>query len=168
MDPVEDPSGAEPLGALLHAELLRRGMTLATAESLTGGGLAELVSGPAGASATYLGGVVAYASEVKVRVLGVRPETVQKHGVVSRACAEEMAGGARTLVRTDWGVATTGVAGPTTQEGKPVGTVFVAVAGPSGVRCRELHLEGDRAAIRDRACAAVVAMLLAALTRNDG
>jgi nicotinamide-nucleotide amidase len=156
--------GQQLLGATLHAELLRRGMTLGTAESLTGGALADLVSASPGASETYLGGVVSYATEVKVRVLGVRPETVEEHGVVSETCAVEMANGVRSVVGADWGVSTTGVAGPTTQEGKPVGTVFVAVVGPGGARSRELHLEGDRAEIREQVCTAAARMVLEDVT----
>jgi PncC family amidohydrolase len=140
------------LGSSLHAELLSSGSTISTAESLTGGTLADLLSASPGASETYLGGVVCYASEAKQKVLGVTDETVATHGVVSRECAVEMALGVRSLFDTDWGVSTTGVAGPTEQEGKPVGLVFVAVAGPDGTRCEELHLDGDRAEIRQQAC----------------
>ncbi|MFL6135036.1 MAG: CinA family protein [Nocardioidaceae bacterium] len=148
------------LGATLHAELLRRGLTLATAESLTGGALGDLVSASPGASETYLGGVVSYATSVKVRVLGVRQETVEECGVVSAACAREMASGVRELVGADWSVSTTGVAGPTEQEGKPVGTVFVGVAGPDGSVAHELHLEGNRAEIREQACSAAALAVL--------
>jgi nicotinamide-nucleotide amidase len=160
--------GPQLIGAGLHAELLRRGMTLATAESLTGGALADLVSAVPGASETYLGGVVSYATEVKVRLLGVRERTVSEHGVVSAACAVEMATGVRALVGSDWGVSTTGVAGPTTQEDKPVGTVFVAVAGPDGARAHELHLEGDRTEIRDRTCTEAATLVLEHLTGGRG
>lgn len=168
---VEDePGDQQVLGATLHAELLRRGMTLATAESLTGGALGDLVSASAGASETYLGGVVTYATETKVRLLGVAQATVDEHGVVSEQCAREMACGVRSLVGSDWGVATTGVAGPTEQEGKEIGTVFVAVAGPEGrqgpgdVVARQLHLDGDRAQVRAAACTAAAALLLETVT----
>ena len=164
-EPDDEPDddgvhGQQLLGASLHAELLERGMTLATAESLTGGALGDLVSASPGASETYLGGVVTYATEVKIRVLGVREATVEKHGVVSQECAVEMAEGVRTLVGATWGVATTGVAGPTEQEGKPVGLVFVAVAGPDGSRCEELRLHGDRAEVRKETCTAAAALVL--------
>jgi nicotinamide-nucleotide amidase len=155
------------IGATLHAELLRRGQTLATAESLTGGALGDLVSASPGASETYLGGVVSYATSVKVAVLGVSQETVDSSGVVSAACAREMATGVRDLVGADWGVSTTGVAGPTEQEGKPVGTVFVGVAGPDGVVAQEVHLTGDRAQIRERACTAAAAAVLERVTADD-
>ena len=116
------------LGATLHAELTRRGVTLATAESLTGGALADLCRPPR-ERAVVRGGVVAYATSVKTGLLGVSEETVEAHGVVSAACAEAMAAGVKRLLGADWALSTTGVAGPTEQEGKPVGTVFVAVAG---------------------------------------
>ena len=148
------------LGATLHAELLRRSLTLATAESLTGGALADLASASPGASETFRGGVVSYATEVKTGLLGVGEDTVRQHGVVSARCAEQMAAGVRSLLGTDWAVSTTGVAGPTEQEGKPVGTVFVGVAGPRGSRAARLHLEGDRAQIREETCTAAAQLLL--------
>jgi PncC family amidohydrolase len=151
------------LGATLHAELVRHGATLATAESLTGGALGDLISASPGASETYPGGVVSYATEVKTGVLGVRQATVDEYGVVSAECAREMAERVRALLGTDWGVSTTGVAGPTEQEGKPVGTVFVAVAGPDGVRHRQLDLDGDRAEIRQRTCVSAAKLVLEAL-----
>ena len=140
------------LGASLHAELLRTRGTVSTAESLTGGALADLLSASPGASETFLGGVVTYAAEAKRRILGVSAETVETHGVVSRECALEMADGVRSLFGTDWGVSTTGVAGPTEQEGKPVGLVFVAVTGPPGTHCEQLDLQGERAEIRHQVC----------------
>lgn len=143
---------AQDLGAQLHAELLARGKMVASAESITGGGLGDLLTAAPGASETYLGGVVSYATAVKQQLLGVTDETVEKEGVVSAACAREMAVGVRDLLKADYGVSTTGVAGPTEQEGKPVGLVYVGVAGPQGVRTVELKLDGDRAEIRDQAC----------------
>jgi nicotinamide-nucleotide amidase len=160
----DEPQDQQLLGATLHAELVARKQTLATAESLTGGALGDLVSAAAGASETYLGGVVTYATRTKVTLLGVDQATVDEHGVVSEQCAREMALGVRDLVGSDWGVATTGVAGPTEQEGKEVGTVFVAVAGPDGVVARQLHLDGDRAQIRSATCTAAVAMVLETVT----
>ena len=151
------------LGATLHAELLRRSLTLATAESLTGGALADLASASPGASETFVGGVVSYATGVKTGLLGVGEDTVREHGVVSARCAEQMAAGVRALLGTDWAVSTTGVAGPTEQEGKPVGTVFVGVAGPDGAVAHELHLDGDRAAIRAATCRRAAQLVVAAV-----
>ncbi|MDR7255218.1 PncC family amidohydrolase [Nocardioides sp. BE266] len=126
-----------------------RGETLATAESLTGGMLASRLTDVPGASRSFVGGVVSYATRVKESLLGVPPEVVAQHGVVSGQCAEAMARGVRDRLDATWGVATTGVAGPDSQEGKPVGTVWVAVAGPSRVEALRLALDGDRSAIRE-------------------
>jgi len=151
---------ATELAAALHRELLRRGATVACAESLTGGGLADLLSGTPGASATFVGGVVSYATRVKRELLGVTAPLV-----VSADCAEQLASGVRDLMRVDWAVSTTGVAGPEAQEDQPVGTVFVGVAGPDGVRAHRLSLEGDRGAIRSLACREAVQALADELVR---
>ena len=148
------------LGGQLHAELMLRGQTAATAESVTGGSVADLVSAAPGASATFVGGVVSYATRIKQELLGVSAETVERDGVVSAECAAEMARGVRELLGADFGVSTTGVAGPDEQEGKPVGLVYVGVAGPAGVRTEELHLGGDRSEIRAEATRRAVAALL--------
>jgi PncC family amidohydrolase len=112
--------------------------------------------------------VVSYATSVKVGLLGVRQETVDECGVVSAACAREMASGVRKLVGADWSVSTTGVAGPAEQEGKPVGTVFVGIAGPDGAVAHELHLEGNRAEIRERACTAAASTVLERVMDGSG
>jgi PncC family amidohydrolase len=98
----------------------------------------------------------------------VSEETVERHGVVSAECAAEMAGGVRTLLGADFGVSTTGVAGPDAQEGKPVGLVYVGVAGPAGVRTEELHLQGGRAEIRAEATRRAVAALLETVVGSVG
>jgi PncC family amidohydrolase len=148
------------LAAQVHAELLRRELTIAVAESVTGGDLCGILTAAPGASATVLGGVVSYATSVKQQVLGVPDEVVASHGVVSAQCAEAMAAGVRRLVGSDWALSTTGVAGPDSQEGKPVGTVFVGIAGPSLVRSVELSLSGERPDIRVQACAEAMKGLL--------
>ncbi len=112
--------------------LVSRGATLATAESLTGGRLAARITAVPGASQAYVGGVVAYATEVKQDLLGVPDPLLARHGVVSPECARAMAEGARRLLGASHALATTGVAGPDLQEGQPAGTVFVGVAGPAG------------------------------------
>lgn len=151
------------MAATLHAELVRRSAMIATAESLTGGALGDLLSAAPGASDTYLGGVVSYATVVKQKVLGVSEETVRSHGVVSAECAAEMAAGVRRLLDADVAVSTTGVAGPTEQEGKPVGTVFIGVASDNGVRTTGLDLAGDRASIREQTCQEAISAVLAVL-----
>ena len=133
---------------------------MACAESITGGGLADLLSGTPGASATYVGGVVSYATRVKRELLGVTAAIV-----VSADCASQMASGVRKLMDADWAVSTTGVAGPETQDDQPVGTVFVGVSGPHGESVRRLDLEGDRAQIRALARREAVQVLLDELAR---
>jgi nicotinamide-nucleotide amidase len=135
-------------------ELLRaRRTTVASAESLTGGRLAVLLTEIPGSSEVYKGGVIAYATEVKLGVLDVPESVVEQYGVVSPECAGAMARGVRRLTGATYGVSTTGVAGPVEQEGKPVGTVYVGVAGPDGAAAAvALELVGDRAAIQERTC----------------
>lgn len=152
-------SPAEQLVALLK----EREGSVATAESLTAGRVAARITDVPGSSEVYGGGVVSYWTKVKVDLLGVSDETVDEHGVVSAECAREMALGAQRLLRTTYALSTTGVAGPDTQEGKPVGTVFVGVAGPDGVEVLPLDLEGDRfeiqAASVDAALSALAGMI---------
>jgi PncC family amidohydrolase len=140
----------------LVAELLERRVTLATAESVTGGGLGAAITSVPGASAVYRGGVVAYATDLKQTLLGVTDELVARDGVVSAACAEAMARGVLRLTGADLALSTTGVAGPDPQEGRPVGRVFVGLAGAAGSTALRLDLTGDRAGIREAACAAAV------------
>ncbi len=151
------------LAARLHEELLGRGETVACAESVTGGGLADLLSGTPGASATFVGGVVSYATRVKRSVLGVTAAQV-----VSADCASQLALGVRDLLDADWAVSTTGVAGPDKQDDKPVGTVYVGVAGPRGVQVHRLSLPGDRSQIRADAARAAVQALVDELGPSGG
>jgi nicotinamide-nucleotide amidase len=167
MDPGTDLHVADEIVATaihLHRTLLGRGETVACAESLTGGLLADLLSGSPGASSTFRGGVVAYASDVKESVLGVRAETLSSAGAVSAGCAEEMAAGVRSLVGSDWAVSTTGVAGPDPQEDKPVGLVYICVAGRDGATVQQLQLAGERAEIRHATCHAALQALHSAVT----
>jgi len=149
------------VAAEVVASLARRGRTIAVAESLTGGLLvAELVSVP-GASAVVLGGVVAYATPLKHRLLGVDAELLAEHGAVDPEVARQMAAGVRERlavdgVPADVGLATTGVAGPDPQDGHPVGDVWLGLATAEGTQARHLELGGDRAGIR----AATVAQAL--------
>ncbi len=145
--------------AALHTLLRAQRATLATAESLTGGLLAGLLTDVPGASATYVGGVVGYATELKQGLLGVPAELVAEHGVVSASCAEAMATGALAATGATWALSTTGVAGPDRQEGQPPGTVFVGVAGPGLLRSVRLALRGERAQVRHDTCARAVSLL---------
>jgi nicotinamide-nucleotide amidase len=133
--------------------------TVATAESLTGGLLCAALVAVPGASAAVLGGVVAYAADVKTGVLGVPADVVSRHGTVAPETAAAMAERVRMLLGSDWGVATTGVAGPGQVEGKPVGTVHVAVAGPRGATTTSIRSAGDREQVRAAAVAAALRLL---------
>ena len=150
----------------VHGLLQEQTATLATAESLTGGRLAALLTEVPGASATYVGGVVSYATHVKTGVLHVPLALVEEHGVVSSECARAMARGVQALTGATHAVATTGVAGPDTQEGRAVGTVFVAVvAGPGVESVRALELSGDRSSIVDQTCRRSLQALAGLLSR---
>jgi len=141
------PDAAEVLVLLAAADA-----SLATAESLTGGRLAAVVTALPGASANYVGGFVTYSGSLKESLLGVPHDLVERYGVVSAECANAMASGCREATGATYAVATTGVAGPDLQEGKPVGTVFVGIAGPDGATALTMELVGNRHQIQDRAC----------------
>ena len=153
------PHNAEPAATEVVRLLRSHGATAASAESLTGGRLAALLTEIPGSSEVFRGGVVAYATDVKIAVLEVPVAVVDQHGVVSAECAREMARGVRRLTGATYGVSTTGVAGPDEQEGKPVGTVYVGVVGPDGDSVVALELVGDRATIQDRTCREAVLAL---------
>ncbi|MGW8377338.1 CinA family protein [Streptomyces sp. ODS28] len=147
--------------------LAGRGETLAVAESLTGGlTAAELTSVP-GASRVFVGSVTAYATRLKQRILGVDEALLDQRGAVDAEVARQMARGVREALGADWGLATTGVAGPEPQDGQPVGTVFVAVAGPDGgVLAERLWPHGDRPAIREASVQGVLRLLCHELTET--
>jgi nicotinamide-nucleotide amidase len=155
------------LAARVHRLLRDQDGTVATAESLTGGRLAAALTETPGASQTYVGGVVTYATELKVSLLGVAEQIVAEHGVVSPQCARAMASGVRALTGATYGLATTGVAGPSEQEGKPAGTVFVGIAGPGLVEAVSLELRGGRRQIQDRTCAEALTAFDAVLRREE-
>jgi PncC family amidohydrolase len=134
----------------VHLLLRSAGHTVATAESLTGGRLAVALTDTPGASETFLGGVVTYATELKASLLEVDQQIIEEHGVVSPECAKAMASGIRALAGATFGIATTGVAGPTDQEGKPPGTVFVGIAGPGLLEAVALELPGKREQVQER------------------
>ncbi len=106
--------------------------TLSFCESLTAGLAAATFAEVPGASAALQGGLITYATELKIDLAGVDPAIVDKHGVVSPQCAEAMAAGARSRCRSDWAVSLTGVAGPDSQDGHPVGEVWIGIAAPDG------------------------------------
>jgi nicotinamide-nucleotide amidase len=149
------PTVAEELVERLSAA----GQTVAVAESLTGGLVTAALTDVAGASQVVRGGVLAYATDLKAQVLGVDEALLAQVGAVDADVAEQMAGGVRTLMGATYGLATTGVAGPDQAEGKPVGTVFVAVAGPGTSRVQALRLSGNRGDVRAHSVLAVLALL---------
>lgn len=140
--------------------LTAAGQTLATAESLTGGLLAAAFVDVPGASAVFRGGVVVYATDLKETLGGVPAGLLAARGPVDPDVALALARAVRQRCGADWGVATTGVAGPDPQRGVAVGTVHVAVAGPDGERVLSPRLDGDRTAIRTGTVAAAVALLV--------
>ncbi|MEU5423275.1 CinA family protein [Streptomyces sp. NPDC001407] len=167
MSAAED--GVLAVAAAVLAALEERGLTVAAAESLTGGLVSAWLTETPGASRTVRGSVTAYASEVKRDVLGVDGELLAERGAVDADVARQMAIGVRALLGADWGTATTGVAGPEPQDGRPVGTVFVAAAGPEGRSAvRQLALTGDRRHIREESVRAALQLLLSELTENVG
>ncbi len=155
---------------LVAEELTKRSQTLATAESLTGGGLGAAITGVPGASNFYLGGVVTYATSMKTLLLGVPRSVIEEHTVISAEVARAMATGVRRLTGADWAVSVTGVAGPDPQDGHEPGEVWIAVAGqPDGdsqgsVTVVRHDFVGDRAAVRVGTIEAACLLLLRALT----
>jgi nicotinamide-nucleotide amidase len=146
--------------------LTTAGQSVAVAESLTGGLLAAALTSVAGASVVVRGGVVAYATELKTVLLGVPAGLLARHGPVHPEVAAAMATGVRQRLGATYGAATTGVAGPGPAEGKPQGTVFIAVDGPGGAASAALQLAGDRRDVREGSVRAVLSLLVSAL-RED-
>lgn len=154
----------EVLERQVVAALKERGMTLALAESCTGGLAAKRLTDVPGASAVFLGGVVSYTNGVKERVLGVPHETLAEHSAVSGPTARAMAEGVRRLTGAECGVSVTGVAGPDRDDrGHDVGTVYIALSAKNETTVQLLHLSGGRNAIRAAAADEMFRMLLAYL-----
>ena len=147
----------------LSAEVLKAlsGRRLATAESLTGGGIGAAITSVSGASAVFAGGVISYTNEVKHNVLGVPEEVLDTCGAVSAPVAQAMAQGAKGVIGADVAVAVTGLAGPDGDEfGNPVGTVFIGYADDKTAFAREYHFHGDRAGIREQTICAALELVL--------
>ncbi|MBO7074315.1 MAG: competence/damage-inducible protein A [Bacteroidales bacterium] len=150
----------KPIAEAVLEKLKAAGKTLASAESCTGGTIAKMITAIPGSSDVFKGTVVSYATSVKEEVLGVNHDDVEKYTVVSQQVAEQMATGVRTLLKTDYAVATTGVAGPggATEE-NPVGTVWIAVAGPNGVVSKRCNFGKDRGNNIERASITALEMV---------
>lgn len=154
---------SDTLPALALKTLEAQKATLTTIESVTGGVLGALLTGVAGASKHYLGGLVPYNLSTKSR-LGISEDLVAQHGVVSTALAEAMAATARELLNSTYALSTTGVAGPEELEGQPVGTLYIGLAGPEGTQSRHYRLPGaGREMLRQRAAHAALAFLVSEL-----
>jgi nicotinamide-nucleotide amidase len=160
---VTQPSSLETAAQLVRL-LGQQGRTIAVAESLTGGLVAATIVGVPGASAVFRGGVVAYATDIKASVLGVAAGLLERVGAVDPDVADEMAYGVARLLGADYGIATTGVAGPDPQDGQAVGTVWISVVGPEGAQAATIGLaldpalgrQGIREAALDEALSAAV------------
>jgi len=149
------------LARAVGGRLRRRGLTIATAESCTGGLLGHAITEIAGSSEYYLGGVVAYSNALKLSLLGVSEATLARDGAVSRQTALEMARGARDRLGADVGIGTTGIAGPGgATPGKPVGLVCVAITAPNDTIVHSWHFAGDRSAIKEQTAVAALGALL--------
>ena len=152
---------AEKLVALLKAQ----GLTCATAESCTGGGVGSAITAVSGSSAVFAGGIISYSNDVKRDVLGVSSDILQNVGAVSSETAAQMAEGARRLLKTDLAVSLTGIAGPDGgSEEKPVGLVWFGLATKDGVRTEKCIFRGDRAQVRAQAVTHALGMLTVAAT----
>ena len=137
------------------------GKRLATAESLTGGGIGQAITSVSGASAVFAGGIISYTNEVKNKVLGVPVEILDTHGAVSAPVAKAMAEGARRVIGAHVAVAVTGLAGPSGDEfGNPVGTVFIGYADEDTAFAREYHFDGSREEVREQTICAALALIL--------
>lgn len=135
----------DTLESVVSQKLRESGKKITVAESCTGGHISSLITAIPGSSDVYNGGIVCYSNNIKISTLGVKEETLKNHGAVSMQCAQEMAEGARKLFKSDYAIATTGIAGPTGGSNeKPIGTIWIAVAGPNKTHSMEAHFFGDR------------------------
>ena len=163
-------STVEELAARVVSTLDRRRLTLATAESLTGGLIGAALTSVPGASRVYRGGVISYATELKTVLAGVAESTLEAMGPVAAATAAEMARGVAAVCRADLGLAVTGVAGPEPQDGHPVGQVFIG-SHRTGLGLQPTHAEyrfgGDRAAIREATVRAALTLVLGQLQDQE-
>ena len=156
----------EPLEVLIGKLLVQHGLTLAIAESCTGGLVSHRITNVSGSSTYFLGGVISYANEAKVRLLGVSPETLDKFGAVCFETVLEMSRGVRDALSADIGIATSGIAGPTGgTPDKPVGTVWIGFSSAAGEEARHFLFEGNRLSIKEQAAQAALQVLLGHLQK---
>jgi nicotinamide-nucleotide amidase len=144
-------------------------ITVATAESCTGGNVAGRITRIAGSSAYMMGGIVSYSNDAKANLLGVSREVLENPGAVSEACATQMAEGARRALHATFGVSTTGIAGPSGgTDRKPVGLVYIGISGPGGTSVEEHNFAGDRAQVIESATQRALEMLVDAVRTQKG
>jgi nicotinamide-nucleotide amidase len=153
--------------AALHQALQQRHETVAVAESLTGGLLAAALTATPGASLSFRGSLVVYATDLKHSLAGVSASLLRDRGAIDPAVAEALARGARDRLVASWGIGVTGVAGPDPQDGQPVGTVFIAIVGPTSETVVEQNFGGDRNSIRLQTVEKAVNLLAAAVANSD-
>lgn len=151
----------KPLEITLGGLLISRGLWLAVAESCTGGLISHLITNVPGSSAYYRGGITAYANEAKTRLLGVRVETLERHGAVSEATVLEMARGVRAVLSADLGISVSGIAGPAggTPE-KPVGTTWIGLSVPDVERGWHFIFSGGRMQVKEQAAQKALELLI--------
>ena len=160
--------GTTTLAGALGAALRERGLTMALAESCTGGLAGSLVTAESGSSAWFLGGLMTYANEAKRDLCGVPEALIAEHGAVSAPVAAALARGVRERLRADWAASITGVAGPNGgSDAKPVGTVYIGVSGPGFEAVRRFKYPGERAIVRDRAAKTALVLLRLAVAERE-
>ena len=160
---TEDLKPEEIIGKLLT----NTKQTLAIAESCTGGYISHLITTVPGSSEYFIGSLIAYSYQIKINNLGVKAETLEKHGAVSEECVREMVSGIKTHFKTDFAVSTTGIAGPGgATSDKPVGLVWIAVAGPKGIVTRKLIANGERINVIERTALVALDMLRREILKN--
>lgn len=163
-DQSDSSDSSLKLSVLVGSLLRRQGLTLATAESCTGGFIGNLVTDVPGSSDYYVGGIIAYSNNTKTRLLGVKVATLRRSGAVSSAVVKEMAHGVRVRLRADVGIAVSGIAGPAGgTKKKPTGLVYVGLASDNHVCSQKFRFSGSRREVKEQAAAAALGLCRRAL-----
>lgn len=150
-----------PIEGQIGERLRAQGLSVATAESCSGGLIAHRITNVSGSSAYFPGGVVSYSNEAKMEILGVKGASLEAHGAVSETVAREMAEGVRQRFRADLGLAVTGIAGPTGgTEDKPVGLVYMALASPGKTQVNQCRFSGSREEVKAQTAEGALVLLL--------
>lgn len=169
---IVEPNQPDQAAAEALRLLRRHGWTIATCESITGGGIGATLTSVPGSSAVFRGGLITYATDLKVTLAGVDASFVAENGVINERTAREMADGAARRCRTDVGLSATGVAGPDSEDGAAPGTVWLGLALPAGwddrLRARRLDLPGDRSQVRAQTIQGALAWLIECLGEPAG